>query len=146
MLDKPYDWATAQMPINVHDAHYRSFQKNVVPVCLNKNVGVIGMKSLAGGPGPGKGRLPTATKLTHEQCRRYALSLPVSTLVVGVMTMDELKAEIAIARNFKPLSDADKEQLLSMSAAEATDGRHELFKSTQTYDGPYHREQHGFTV
>ena len=46
MLDKPYDWATAQMPINVMDAHYRSFQKEVVPVCLSKNVGVIGMKSL----------------------------------------------------------------------------------------------------
>jgi hypothetical protein len=72
--------------------------------------------------------------------------MPVSTLVVGIMTMDELKAEIAIARNFKPLSDAEKEQLVSMSAADAGDGRHELFKSTQTYDGPYHREQHGFAV
>ena len=146
MLDKPYDWATAQMPINVHDAHYRSFQKNVVPVCLKKNVGVIGMKSLGGGPGPGKGRIPTETALTHEQCRRYALSLPISSLVVGIMTMEELKAEIAIARNFKPLSDREKEQLLSMSAVDAGDGRHELFKSTQTYDGPYHREQHGFAV
>ncbi|MCH7666540.1 MAG: aldo/keto reductase [Acidobacteria bacterium] len=51
MFDKPYDWDTVQMPINVMDAHYRSFQKEVVPVCLNKNVGVIGMKSLGGSPG-----------------------------------------------------------------------------------------------
>ncbi|MBI1355825.1 MAG: aldo/keto reductase [Acidobacteria bacterium] len=147
MLNKPYDWATAQMPINVMDGHFRSFQKEVVPVCLSKNVGVIGMKSLAGGPGPGKGRIPTETKLTHDQCRRYALSLPISSLVVGVMTMDELKAEIAIARDFKPLPDSEKENLLSMALTEgASDGRHELFKSTQTYDGPHHRQQHGFAV
>src|SRR5262249_23953348 len=57
MLDKPYAWDTAQMPINVMDAHYRSFQKEVVPVCLKKNVGVIGMKGLAGGRT--EGRLPS---------------------------------------------------------------------------------------
>ena len=146
MLDKPYDWATSQMPINVHDGHFRSFQKNVVPACLKKNVGVIGMKSLGGGPSAGKGRIPTQTDLTHEQCRRYALSMPISSLCVGIMTMEELRAEIAIARDFKPLSDAEKERLLSVAASDAGDGRHELFKSTQTYDGPYHRQQHGFAV
>ncbi len=144
MLDKPYDWATAQMPINIMDAHYRSFQKEVVPVCLSKNVGVIGMKSLGGGSP--KGKIPTDTPITHEQCRRFALSLPVSTLCVGVMTMDELKAEIAIARNFRPMPDSDKEKLLSMAAPMAGDGRHELFKSTQVFDGPHHRQQHDFSI
>ena len=74
------------------------------------------------------------------------MSLPVSTLCVGVLTMDELKAEIAIARSFKPMSDADKEQLLSIAAPEAGDGRHELFKSTQNFDGAHHRRQHEFSV
>ncbi len=147
MLDKPHDWATAQMPINVMDGHYRSFQKEVVPACLSRNVGVIGMKSLGGGPSVGKGRLAVETKLTHEQCRRYALSMPVSSLCVGVMSMEELKTEIAIARNFKPLGDSDKEKLLSMALEEGGgDGRHELFKSSQMYDGPHHRKQHGFAV
>jgi uncharacterized protein len=147
MLDKPYDWATAQMPINVMDSHYRSFQKEVVPACLSRNVGVIGMKSLGGGPSVGKGRLAVETKLTHEQCRRYALSMPVSTLCVGIMSMEELKTEIAIARNFKPMGDSDKEKLLSMALEEGGgDGRHELFKSSQMYDGPHHRKQHGFAV
>ena len=50
MLDKPFDWDTSQMPINVMDATYRSFQKQVVPVCLKKNVGVIGMKGSAEAP------------------------------------------------------------------------------------------------
>ena len=125
MLNKPYDWASAQMPINVMDAHYRSFQKEVVPVCLSKDVGVIGMKSLGGGAP--KGRIPSETDITHEQCRRYALSLPVSTLVVGLLSMDELKAEIAIGRNFKPMTDAQRATVVAQAAAEGGDGRHETF-------------------
>jgi predicted aldo/keto reductase-like oxidoreductase len=144
MLNKPYDWASAQMPINVMDAHYRSFQKEVVPVCLSKDVGVIGMKSLGGGAP--KGRIPSETDITHEQCRRYALSLPVSTLVVGLLSMDELKAEIAIGRNFKPMTDAQRATVVAQAAAEGGDGRHELFKSSQIFDGPHHRKQHGFAV
>jgi predicted aldo/keto reductase-like oxidoreductase len=144
MLGKPYDWATSQMPINVMDAHYRSFQKEVVPVCLNKNVGVIGMKSLAGGSP--RGRIPVQTKITAEQCIRYALSLPISSLCIGVMSMADLKQGVSIARDFKPMSDSDKEKLLTLAAPEAGDGRHELFKSTKTFDGPHHRKQHGFAL
>ena len=144
MLNQPYEWATAQMPINVMDFHFRSFQREVVPVCLSKDVGVIGMKSLGGGGTAG--RIPTETDITHEQCRRYALSLPVSSLVAGILTMEELKAEVAIARDFKPLSDAEKEELLEKAAPVAGDGRHELFKSTQQFDGPHHRKQHDFAV
>lgn len=144
MLGKPYDWASAQMPINVMDAHYRSFQKEVVPLCLSKNVGVIGMKSLAGGfP---RGRIPSETKISAEQCIRYALSLPVSSLVVGMISMEDLKQNVGIARGFKPMSDSEKEHLLTMAAPEGGDGRHELFKSTQFYDGPVHRKQHGFAA
>ena len=144
MLAKPYDWATSQMPINVMDAHFRSFQKEVVPVCLEKNVGVIGMKSLAGG-GP-RGRIPSETKISAEECIRYALSLPVSTLCCGIMSMEDLKQDVAIARGFKPLADREKERLISMAASEGGDGRHELFKSTQRFDGPHHRKQHDFAV
>ncbi len=144
MLAKPYDWATAQMPINVMDWHFRSFQREVVPVCLNQDVGVLGMKSLGGGGTAG--RIPTETEITHEQCRRYSLSLPISSLVAGIISMEELKAEVAIARNFKPMSDAEKEELLAIAKPHAGDGRHELFKSTQNYDGPHHRAQHDFAV
>jgi len=54
MLGKPHDWDTAQMPINVLDRFYRSFQQEVVPACLSKKVGVIGMKGLAGGHPQGR--------------------------------------------------------------------------------------------
>ncbi|MDE0263987.1 MAG: aldo/keto reductase [Bryobacterales bacterium] len=140
MLNKPYDWDSAQMPINVMDAHYRSFQKEVVPVCLARDVGVIGMKSFAGGD------IPAKTSATHEECRRYALSLPVASLVVGIRSMDELMADIKIGRGFKPMADDQKAVLLSKVADEAGDGRYERFKSTQAFDGPHHRKQHGFAV
>ena len=144
MLNQPYDWASAQMPVNVMDAHYRSFQKEAIPVCLARDVGVVGMKSLGGGGQ--KGEIPSKTELTHEECRRYALSLPVSTLVVGILSMEELMAEIRIARDFQPMSDAAKAVLVSRVADVAGDGRHELFKSTQRFDGAHHRRQHGFAL
>ena len=142
MLNKPHAWDTAQMPINIMDAHYRSFQKEVVPVCLKKQVGVLGMKSLAGGSP--RGRIPTQAGVSAQDCIRYALSQPVSSLVVGIMSMEDLQQDLAIARNFKPMPDAEKTTLLSRIREEASDGRHELFKSTKTFDGPHHRKQHGF--
>ncbi len=140
MLRKPYDWDSSQMPINIMDAHYRSFQRQVVPVCLENDVGVIGMKSLGGG----NGIIPSKTSLTPEECLRYALSMDVSTLVVGFTSMGQLKEAVAIARDFQPLSDEAKKRLLARAKAEASDGRHELSKSTQVFDSTHHRLQHGF--
>ena len=144
MLNKPYDWATSQLPVNILDAHYRSFQHRAVPLCLARDVGVVGMKSLGGGTP--RGLIPLHTELTAEECRRYALSLPIATLVVGIMSMEQLMADIKIARNFKPMSDEQKAVLVAKMADVAGDGRHELFKSTQRFDGAHHRRQHGFDV
>jgi len=144
MLAKPFDWDTAQMPINLLDNFYRSFQREVVPVCLKKNVGVIGMKGLAGGGT--QGRLIEKLGMTAVDCYNYCLSLPVTAQVVGITTMAQLKEDIALARNFKPLEAAARQSLLSKVKDEASDGRHELFKSAKTYDGPHHRKQHGFDI
>lgn len=140
MLGKPFDWDSSQMPINVLDATYRSFQNEVVPVCLEKNVGVIGMKGLAGG----QGLLPIETDLTVAECYRYALSLPVSTQVVGLTSLKQLEEAVALARSFEPMDEATRADLVARVANVAGDGRYELFKSTQMFDGPVHREQHGF--
>jgi len=144
MLAKPYAWDTAQMPINLMDAHYRSFQKEVAPVCLQKNVGVIGMKGLAGGAT--EGRLPAKAGVTVEECYRFCLSLPVTAQVMGITSMDQLKQDIQLARTFKPMPTAEKAALLARVKDEAGDGRHELFKSTKVYDGPHHRKQHDFDL
>lgn len=60
--------------------------------------------------------------------------------------MKELKQDLDIARNFKPLSETVRKQLLAKAELEAGDGRHELFKSTQIFDGPHHRQQHCFPI
>ena len=146
MLGQPYKWATAQMPINICDYFYRSFQKNVVPACLKNGVGVIGMKTLAGSPDGKNGAIPAAGLATGEECIQYSLSQPVSSQVVGIRIRRDLDQALKAGRGFKPL---DKDQLASMRAKvedAAGDGRIELFKSTQHFDGPHHKKQHGFTV
>ena len=144
MIGKPYAWATAQMPINVMDAHYRSFAKKVVPVCLQKKIGVIGMKSLGGGYP--KGRIPSEGGVSAPDCLHYALTQPIASLVVGITSMEDLKQALSVGRDFQPMAKARQEAILARIRNIAGDGRHEQFKSTQNFDGPHHRRQHGFAV
>jgi len=141
MLDQDFEWDTCQMPINVLDAHYRSFQREILPQLNEREIGVIGMKSLGG-----EGQMVTGLGLTAEQCRRFSLTLPISTLVCGIVSREDLEQDLAIGRNFTPMSEAEQQELLSSVKDEAGDGRYEWFKSTQFFDSKYHREQHGFTV
>ena len=142
MLGTGFDWATSQMPINPMDHFYRSFQREVIPLCLAKDVGVIGMKCLGGGPR--EAEIPSQTQVTAEMCVRWALSLPVSSIVRGYLTLDQLMADVRIARGFRPLADAERERIMALAAPVAGDGRHEHFKSTQRYDARIYREMHGF--
>ena len=144
LLQRDFAWDAAQMSLNVADIHYRSFQKLVVPLALKKGVGIVGMKGLGGGYPDG--RLLSKTSLTVEECYSYALSLPVSTLVVGINTMEQLKQDLALVRNFKPLTAAQMTALENRVKDDASDGRFELYKSTSLFDGPHHRKQHGFPV
>jgi len=146
MLGKPYPWATAQMPINVMDYHFRSFQQQVVPECLRQGVAPIGMKSLAGSPDGQNGRLPSEGIATAEECIRYALSLPIASLVVGIRNRKDLEQDLAVARGFQPYDTEKLAALRHRVADRAGDGRHELFKSTQRFDGPHHRKLHEFEV
>jgi aryl-alcohol dehydrogenase-like predicted oxidoreductase len=138
MLNKPHDWDTVQMPINIMDAHYRSFQKNLLPACLEQGVGAIGMKSLGGGA------IPRNTDLTAADCLRYSLSQPISTLVCGIISLKNLNQSIAAARTFKPMSEPELREMEESIKDVAGDGRYEMFKTTQLMDGLYHAKQHGF--
>jgi predicted aldo/keto reductase-like oxidoreductase len=135
-------WDAVQMPINVCDYYYRSFVNQVVPEADKRGIACIGMKSLGGGSG-GKGRLVAEGVCGVEEARRFALSQPIASLVVGIDSMDVLKQDVATARNFKPMSEAERRSLLARIRPFATDGRHERFKSTQAFDSAYHRKQHG---
>jgi uncharacterized protein len=139
-----HKWDTAQMPMNVCDYHYRSFVRQVVPAARERGIAVLGMKSLGGGA-QHKGRLVAAKVCTVVEALTYSLSQDIASLVVGIDSMDVLKPDLAIARAFKPKTTAELSPLLARVKEVAGDGRHERFKSTQFFDGPYHQKQHGLT-
>jgi predicted aldo/keto reductase-like oxidoreductase len=139
MLAKPYEWASVQMPLNVMDVHYRSFQNQVLPVLLKRNIGSIAMKSLAG-----NGSIVTKAGVPVEDALRYVLSLPISTLVSGIDSEKVLDQNLKIVREFKPMSEDERRTIEGRTITVAGDGRFELFKSSKMFDGPVHRKQHGF--
>ncbi len=137
-----HEWDTVQMPINVLDYHYRSFARRVIPEAVKRNIGVLGMKSLGGGQ---PGRFVTSKVCTVEEALNYALSQQIASLVVGIDSMKILEQDLAIARKFPSLGREALARLIERVRPQAGDGRHERFKSTQLFDGPYHRAQHGLT-
>ena len=139
MLSMPYEWASVQMPLNVMDVHYRSFQRHVLPVLLQRNIGVLAMKSLGG-----TGVIVSQAGIAVEDALRYVLSLPISSLVTGIDSEKVLDQNLKIAREFRPMSAEEKAAIDSRTLAMAGDGRFELFKSSKMFDGPVHRKQHGF--
>ena len=141
MLSKPFEWATVQMPLNVMDVHYRSFQKQVLPVLMQRNIGVLAMKSLGG-----DGSIVMKGGVSVDDALRYVLSLPISTLVSGIDSEKVLDQNLKIVREFQPLTAEERAKIEHSTVKVAGDGRHELFKSAKTFDGPVHRKQHGFEV
>jgi predicted aldo/keto reductase-like oxidoreductase len=122
MIDM-YDWDTVQLPLNVLDNHYNSFQKKVLPVLIERNIARLGMKSLAGR------HLPNETDIPVKLCRKYAMSLPVSTTICGVQTRAQLRLDLEIARDFKPLVKDEINELLATSETPARDGSIEKYKN-----------------
>jgi len=141
MLSKPYEWASVQMPLNVMDVHYRSFQKKVLPTLVQRNIGVLAMKSLGG-----DGSIVAKAGVSVEDALRYVLSLPISTLVSGIDSEKVLDQNLKIVRGFKPLTPEEKARIEQSTIKVAGDGRFELFKSSKAFDGPVHRKQHGFST
>jgi predicted aldo/keto reductase-like oxidoreductase len=139
MLAKPYPWSATQFPLNVMDASYRSFQKRVLPLMLEKGIGVIGMKSLGG-----NAQIITKAGVPVKDALSYVFSLPVSTLVSGIDSEQVLDQNLKIVREFQPMSEADRQEIEAKYHKVASDGRFELFKSATEFDGPVHRKQHGF--
>src|SRR5262245_50072335 len=146
MLGVYDNWSTCQLPVNVCDYFYRSSIHEVLPELRKKNVAAIGMKSLGGGNMETGGRIVAGGVASAEECIRFALSQDVATLVTGVDSMKVLMQNVGIARDFKPMPKAEADALLARVKPVATDGRFEWSKSTQNFDGPYHRRQHGFDV
>jgi uncharacterized protein len=141
MLDKPYPWATVQMPLNVMDSQFRSFQHRVLPVLNQRGIAPIAMKSLGG-----NGKIVSEAIVSIEEALRYVLSLPIATLVSGIDSEKVLEQNLKIVRDFKPMTTDEMAAIEIKVRPYAGDGRFELFKSSKMYDGPYHRKQHGFST
>jgi len=107
---------SAQMPLNVMDAHYRSFAKLVVPQLVKQNIGVLGMKSMA------NGIILRSRAVTAIECLHYALNLPTSVVITGIDSMEILDQALEAARTFRPMSEAQVTALLAKTAPAAARG------------------------
>jgi aryl-alcohol dehydrogenase-like predicted oxidoreductase len=124
-----FEFDTVQMPLNVMDAHYRSFEKMVLPELVRQNIGVLAMKTLA------NGTILESKTVSARECLQYAMNLPVSVVITGCESMEDLEQALTAARTFKPLGNEEVSALLARTAQAASRGEYELFKTSSIYDG-----------
>jgi len=123
-----FTFDTVQMPINVMDAHYRSFAKMVVPELVRDGIGVLGMKAL------GNGIILRSGKVTAIECLHYALNEPTSVVITGIDSMKVLDQAFEAVRTFKPFTSEELSVLLTKTARAAAHGQFELFKTRSIFD------------
>jgi len=117
-----------QMPLNVMDAHFRSFAHLVVPELVRQKIGVLGMKSMGGGV------ILKSGVVTPVECLHYAMNLPTSVVITGINRIPILDQAIDAAKSFRPMSQAALDTLLEKTRQAAADGQYELFKTSQHFD------------
>jgi aryl-alcohol dehydrogenase-like predicted oxidoreductase len=123
-----FKFDTAQMPINVMDAHFRSFGKEVVPVLMQKQIALLGMKSM------GSGNILKSKTVTPIECLHFALSQPTSVVITGIDSKQVLDQAFEAARTFASVSKSDIAAILEKTATVAADGKFEPFKTTPIFD------------
>ena len=139
MLSYGFPFDACQMPLNPFDATFRSFERQVLPELLRLGIAPIGMKSLGGSAEALKKKI-----LTAKEALSYVMSLPISVLVSGMDSLAVLRKNMAIAREFAPLTARASEALRKRCAPFAADGRFELYKTSKEFDADVGRKQHGF--
>jgi predicted aldo/keto reductase-like oxidoreductase len=124
-----FTFDTAQMPLNLMDAHFRSFSRLVVPELVKRGTAVLGMKSMA------NGLILRSHTVTPTECLHYALNLDTSVVITGCDSMGILDQAFEAARTFHPLSAAELETMLAKTKHAAAKGAFELFKTSSIFDG-----------
>jgi predicted aldo/keto reductase-like oxidoreductase len=130
-----FTFDAVQMPLNVMDAHYNSFEKKVLPVLVKHNIGVLGMKPL------GDKIILNSKTATPVECLHYAMNLPTSVVITGCDSLDILHQAIQAATSFKPMASTEVSTLLAKTAPAAAKGEFEQYKTTQNFDGTSHNPQ-----
>jgi predicted aldo/keto reductase-like oxidoreductase len=119
---------TVQMPLNLMDAHYRSFAQLVLPKLVQENIGVLGMKSM------GSGIILKSNTVQPIECLHYALSLPTSVVITGIDEPKILDQAFQAVKSFRVLDDRQLTALLSKTQQAASNGEYELFKTSSHFD------------
>ena len=130
-----FTFDTVQMPLNVMDPHFESFEKRVLPVLVKHNIGALAMKTLA------YGRILESKVVTAVECLHYAMNLPVSVVITGCESLPILQQALDAARSFRPMSETQVSALLTRTADAAQNGRYEPYKTSHSFDGTYYSPQ-----
>src|SRR5262249_18372692 len=130
-----FTFDAVQMPLNVMDAHYDSFEKKVLPVLLEHNIGVLGMKPM------GDAIILKSKTASPVECLHYAMNLPTSVVITGCDSMKIRHQAIDAANSFKPMNKEKVARLLSKTASAAAKGEFELYKTSHNFDGTYQNPQ-----
>jgi uncharacterized protein len=124
-----FHFDTVQMPINVMDAHFRSFTREVMPVAIKQGIGVLAMKTF------GDHFILTSNTVQPIEALHYGLTQPVSVVITGIDSTRILDQALEAVHTFKPLSDAQVKAILDRTAVAASEGKFELFKTSSHFDG-----------
>ncbi|MEH1842434.1 MAG: aldo/keto reductase [Nostoc sp.] len=119
---------TVQMPLNVMDAHFRSFENQVLPVLVKNNIGVLGMKSI------GESYILRSNTVSAIECLHYAMNLPTSVVITGIDSMRILDQAFEAVRTFEPMDRARVAALLARTREAAAKGQYERYKTTTQND------------
>jgi aryl-alcohol dehydrogenase-like predicted oxidoreductase len=119
---------TVQMPLNVMDAHFESFEKKVLPVLVKGGIGVLGMKPL------GDRQIPASRTVTPVEALHYAMNLPTSVVITGCDSMEVLEQALQAARSFKRMTPKQVKALLAKTARAAGKGEFERYKTSHDFD------------
>jgi uncharacterized protein len=130
-----FTFDAVQMPLNVMDAHYESFEHKVLPVLVKHGIGVLGMKPL------GDKLILQSKTATPVECLHYAMNLPTSVVITGCDSLQILQQAIDAARTFQPMSEDAVAGLLAKTAPAAVKGEFERYKTATDFDGTAHNPQ-----
>lgn len=130
-----FTFDTVQMPLNVMDAHFNSFEKKVLPVLLKNGIGVLGMKPM------GDHFILESKTATAVECLQYAMNLPTSVVITGCDSLPILEQALQSARSFRPMNSSQVAALLAKTAKAAEAGQFELYKTSHQFDGTYANPQ-----
>ena len=141
MLATGFPFDAVQMPLNVFDSQFHSFETHVLPELNRRGIAALGMKPISG-----HGEPVSRGVITVPEALRYAMSLPVATTITGMESLDVLHQNLAVAQGFEPMSQPDMQALRERVKSQAADGRFELYKMSLKFDNPEARLAHEFPV